>query len=136
MLAIESIHHVSLPVSNLERAKRFYAEVLELTEVPRPPFKFPGAWYEVGDRRLHLIVGEHSTFRPDAKPDSHDIHFAIRVASYRQAIDHLASKGYRPDADEPLKVTKQNPTGTAGFPQVYLLDPDRNVIEINAAKLD
>lgn len=136
MLAIESIHHVSLPVSDLERAKRFYTEVLGLEEVPRPSFKFPGAWYQVGDRRLHLIVGEHSTFRSGATPDSHDIHFAIRVASYRQAIDHLASKGYRPDAEEQLKTTKQNPTGTAGFPQVYLLDPDRNVIEINAAKLD
>ena len=25
---------------------------------------------------------------------------------------------------------------TAGFPQIYILDPDRNVIEINAAALD
>jgi hypothetical protein len=29
-----------------------------------------------------------------------------------------------------------NPTGKAGFPQIYLLDPDRNLIEINAERLD
>ena len=136
MLEIESVHHVSLPVSNLERAKRFYRDVLELSEIPRPPFTFLGAWYRLGDRQLHLIVGEHSTFRASARVDSHDIHFAIRVGSYRQAIEHLAAKGYRPDAADALLMTKENPTGTAGFPQVYVLDPDRNVIEINAAQLD
>jgi len=29
-----------------------------------------------------------------------------------------------------------NPRATAGFPQIYILDPDRHVIEINAAHLD
>ena len=28
------------------------------------------------------------------------------------------------------------PHATAGFPQIYILDPDRNMIEINAAELD
>jgi hypothetical protein len=28
------------------------------------------------------------------------------------------------------------PQATAGFPQIYILDPDRHVIEINAEKLD
>jgi catechol 2,3-dioxygenase-like lactoylglutathione lyase family enzyme len=136
VLRIESIHHVSLPVSDLARAKRFYTEILELREITRPAFSFPGAWLQLGDRTLHLIVGEQPTFRREAKPDSHDIHFAIRVASYQEAIEHLATKGYRPDASEPLLRTRQNATATAGFPQVYVLDPDLNVIEINAATLD
>ena len=29
-----------------------------------------------------------------------------------------------------------NPAGKAGFPQIYVLDPDRNVVEINAERLD
>jgi hypothetical protein len=29
-----------------------------------------------------------------------------------------------------------NAAGTAGFPQIYILDPDRNVIEINADRDD
>lgn len=136
MLKIETLHHVSLPVSDLARSKRFYSEVLELPEAQRPAFSFPGAWYKVGDRYLHLIVGEHSTFRGEKGIDSHDIHFAIRVSSYRQALEHLRANGYRSDAEDPLRKVRENPTGTAGFPQIYLLDPDRNVIEINAERVD
>jgi len=131
-----TLHHVSLPVTDLERARRFYSDVLGLREIPRPPFDFPGAWYRAGDRDLHLIVSERSTFRAGKGIDSHDIHFAIRVASYRRAIEHLRSRGYRPDADDDLQKMKENPAGKAGFPQIYILDPDRNVIEINAERLD
>ena len=136
-LDILTIHHVSLPVSDLERAKRFYREVLGLQEIPRPPFPFEGAWYQLGDRHLHLIKGGNSTFR-DGKPiDSQDLHFAIRVRSYREALEHLASKGFRTDAAEgDLLRLRANPRATAGFPQIYILDPDRNIIEINAESLD
>ena len=65
MLKIETIHHVSLPVKDLARSKQFYSEILGLTEIARPPFDFPGAWYQVGDRQLHLIVHDSSTFRTD-----------------------------------------------------------------------
>jgi glyoxylase I family protein len=150
MLDIDTLHHVSLPASDIERSKRFYSEVLGLKELPRPPVTFPGAWYEVGDRTLHLIVGERSTFREGKKIDSHDVHCAIRVKSYAGAIAHLAALGYRPQmhaderrldpgqaaAEDPFRTMRLNPTGTAGFPQIYILDPDRNVIEINAEKDD
>jgi catechol 2,3-dioxygenase-like lactoylglutathione lyase family enzyme len=136
MLQIETLHHVSLPVTDLARARSFYSHVLELAEIERPPFDFPGAWYQVGDRHLHLIVGERSTFRSDKGIDSRDIHVAIRVRSYRGALQHLAAKGYRADAPDDRLKLRENPTGKAGFPQIYLLDPDRNVIEINAERLD
>jgi glyoxylase I family protein len=136
MLNIETLHHVSLPVSDLERAKRFYGGVLGLREVARPPFSFPGAWYQLGDRRLHLIQGDRSTFRTGKTVDSRDIHFAIRVRSYREALDHFRAHGYRTDADDDLLKMRENPTSVAGFPQIYVLDPDRNVVEINADRLD
>jgi catechol 2,3-dioxygenase-like lactoylglutathione lyase family enzyme len=136
MLDVLTIHHVSLPVSDLERAKRFYSEVLGLQEIARPPFDFRGAWYRAGDRDLHLIVSERSTFRAGKGLDSRDIHFGIRVRSYRRALEHLRSRGYRPDADDELQKMKESPAGTSGFPQIYILDPDRNVIEINAERLE
>ena len=136
MLRIETLHHVSLPVTNLAASKAFYSVVLELRELARPDFNFPGAWYAVGDRTLHLIVGEHSTFRTDKQIDSHDAHFAIRVRSYKGALDHLRSKGYSADQPDVLRKLRENPGGKAGFPQIYLLDPDRNVIEINAEVVD
>jgi glyoxylase I family protein len=146
MLAIETLHHVSLPVSDLDRARKFYGDTLGLTESDRPPFTFEGAWYRVGDRSLHLIVpesGETSTFRQDKAIDSHDVHFAIRVRSYADAVAHLESQGFRATVERNPKPSEANPrpmrlspSGVAGFPQIYILDPDRNVIEINAAELD
>jgi glyoxylase I family protein len=146
MLDIETLHHVSLPASDLERSMKFYEGVLGLEPMERPPFDFKGRWYRVGDRSLHLIVpndGEDPTFRQTKAIDSHDGHFAIRVASYSDAVSHLKSKGYRRSAERNPKPTPDNPlpmrlspTGVAGFPQIYLLDPDHNVIEINAATLD
>ena len=136
MLDIETLHHVSLPVSDLARAKHFYAEVLGLREIARPPFDFPGAWFAVGDRQLHLIMHDGSTFRVGKLVDTRDAHFAIRVSSYRAAREHLHALGYTPDAADELRRTREQPHATAGFPQIYVLDPDRNVIEINAERLD
>ena len=96
MFIIESLHHVSIPVADLERAKQFYEEILGLSEIARPPFDFPGAWYQLGDRQLHLIVHDESTFREKKPVDSRDIHFAIRVNSYREARISYALKAFIP----------------------------------------
>jgi glyoxylase I family protein len=133
---VGAIHHVSLPVTDLERSRRFYTEILGLRGIQRPPFDFPGAWFEIGEQQLHLIVGGDSTFREGKPLDARDAHFAVRVASYTEALRFLESKGYREDADDELMKLKASPRSTAGFPQLYILDPDRNVIEINAEALD
>jgi catechol 2,3-dioxygenase-like lactoylglutathione lyase family enzyme len=136
MFIIESIHHVSIPITNLERSRQFYSEVLGLAEISRPPFDFDGVWYQVGDRQLHLIVHDESTFRENKPVDSRDIHFAIRVKSYRETRDFLRSKGFLPEADDEFKKMKENPQSITGWPQLYIMDPDRNVIELNADRLD
>ena len=138
MLALSSIHHVALPVTDLARAKRFYAEVIGLRELPRPAFDFPGAWFAVGEsaQQLHLIMHDRPTLRTGKPVDTRDIHFALRVPSYRAAIAHLRALGYTPDAADETFRTREHPHATAGFPQIFLLDPDRNVVEINAEKLE
>ena len=136
MLKIETLHHVSLPVSDLKRAEQFYESILGLEKIERPPFDFDGAWFQLGDRQLHLIVHDASTFRAGKGVDSHDIHFAIRVKSYLDTREFLRSKGYHPDAGDEFKKMRENPKATAGFPQLYIMDSDRNVIELNAEELD
>jgi len=136
MLKIETIHHVALPVTDLERSKRFFSDVLGLREIRRPPFDFSGAWYQLGDRQLHLIVHGRSTMREDKGVDSRDIHFAIRVNSYRETREFLRSKGFQPEADDEFRRMKESPRSTAGWPQLFIMDPDRNVIELNAEQLD
>ena len=137
-MRIQAIHHVSITVRDLERSRRFYRDVLCLEPIERPPFNFPGAWFAVpGGQQVHLIVHDGATFRGEKGVDTRDGHFAIRVGSYRDAVEFLRSKGYREDAPE-LDIFKMRlqPHATAGFPQIYVLDPDRNMIEINAETLD
>lgn len=135
-MEIAAIHHVSLTVTDLERSRAFYRDVLGLVEIERPPFNFPGAWFQVGSaQQLHLIVHSRATFR--GKPiDTRDIHFAVRVASFPETLAFLHEKGFHEDADPegPWKLIAQ-PHATAGFPQIYITDPDRHVIELNASTL-
>ena len=60
-IKIDAIHHVSLPVTDLERSREFYGTVLRLPEIERPPSDNRGAWYQVGEQQLHLIEDDSAT---------------------------------------------------------------------------
>jgi len=135
MIEIMDLHHISLPVTDLERSRAFYRDVLGLREIARPGFDFQGAWFAVGDRQLHLIVHDQPTLRTRGI-DSHDVHFAVRVKSYRATVAFLESQGYARNAREETRRLRGNPAGKAGFPQIFILDPDRHVIELNAERVD
>ena len=55
--------HAALPVSDLDRAKEFYGGLLGLREKPRHKFNHPGAWCDLGEFELHLMVA-NETMRP------------------------------------------------------------------------
>ena len=132
---VVALHHVALPVVDLSRARRFYSDVLGLQEIHRPEaFDFPGAWFALGDGQLHLIERSGGTMREGKALDSRDVHFAMRVADYDAMLARLHSLGYREDAalDDPMRI-KANRKPNAGFPQIFVMDPDRHVIEINSA---
>lgn len=136
-MEIDGLHHVALPCADLERSRRFYQEVLGLTEIPRPALPVAGAWFRVGaSQELHLVVGDaQATLRAAKGMDTNDIHFALRVTNYRQALDALKAKGYSEDTrpDDPMGIRTSM---RVGYPQIYILDPDRNIIEINASTPD
>lgn len=126
MLEIETLHHVSLSVTDLDRARRFYGGVLGLREISRPAFDFRGAWFELGDRQLHLIV--HTTplsLRGTTTIDPRDGHFAIRVRSHRETLAHLQVHGVE---------VRDNPRNATPWEQIHITDPDGNVIEMNAER--
>jgi glyoxylase I family protein len=126
MLEVETLHHVSLTVTDLPRAKIFYGKVLGLPELERPAFDFPGAWYSLGNRQLHLIVhATPRTLRGTTEIDSRDGHFAVRIRNYRQTLEHLRAQGV------PVRESPRNPTPWA---QIYVTDPDGNVIELNTER--
>jgi catechol 2,3-dioxygenase-like lactoylglutathione lyase family enzyme len=124
MLSVETVHHVAITVTDIERSKQFYGGVLGLPEVRRPDFDFGGAWYEIGGREVHLIVHDATrTMRGTTAIDIKDGHFALRVRSYAEALTHLQAHGVS------YLALPQNKTNWA---QIYVTDPDGNVIELNA----
>jgi catechol 2,3-dioxygenase-like lactoylglutathione lyase family enzyme len=125
VIDIESLHHVSVCVTDLARARHFYTDVLGLVEKPRPDFGFGGVWYQVGaDRQLHLIVHEApGTLRGTRAIDVRDGHLALRVASYSDTVEHLKAHGV-----EVLEL----PVNKTPWAQIYVTDPDGNVIEFNS----
>ena len=125
-MLVTTLHHVSINVTDLEQARHFYSVVLGLSELPRPPFDFAGIWYQLGDRQLHLIVHPPARgLRGTTLIDGRDSHFALRVADFDATLQHLRQHGIA------LDERRQNATPWA---QIYVTDPDGNVIEFNAPR--
>jgi len=123
------LQHVGLVVSDLERSRRFYAEALDLEEVPRPPnFSFAGAWFRHGEDELHLLAeadatggaGQADAGTGAAYGMTH--HLAFEVDDLDAACARLA------EADVPLTGGPM-PRGD-GVTQVFFLDPDGYVLEL------
>jgi len=127
MLAITALNHIAVCVTDVERSKRFYGGVLGLKEIPRPPFPFAGVWYELADgRQFHLIVHANPlTLRGTTAIDLRDGHLALGVEDFDRAVAHLQAAGVE------CVVRPQNVTP---WKQIYLTDPDGNVIELNARR--
>jgi catechol 2,3-dioxygenase-like lactoylglutathione lyase family enzyme len=127
MLVVETLHHVSINVTDLARARHFYSVVLGLPELPRPDFDFDGAWYRLGDRQLHLIVHPPArSLRGTTLIDGRDGHYALRISDFDATLAQLQRH------DVPLRARRDNPTPWA---QIYVTDPDGNVIELNAERV-
>jgi catechol 2,3-dioxygenase-like lactoylglutathione lyase family enzyme len=129
---IDAIHHVSLPVTDLEHSRAFYEEVLGLTEIERPQSDSPGAWYRLGKSQLHLIAGDNPTIRKGKEVDPQDMHVALRVNSYSEMREFLRSKGFDPEAGDEFKKVTESPSDISNWPRLHIMDPDRNIIELIA----
>jgi glyoxylase I family protein len=127
------LHHVAIIVTDLERSAEFYQRLFGLSPIPRPPFPIPGMWLGVGDLAVHLTVYPPGNFRSRAV-DNDDIHFAFNTDDFEDFVARAEAMGFRADADEddPMRMILKR-QGMAGFPQLYLLDPDRNIVEVNGA---
>jgi glyoxylase I family protein len=111
------VHHVSVCVTDVEAARRFYVDVLGFQERgDRPDFGFPGAWFDVGGRQVHLI--EVATMPPDAGSN----HFALRVDDIDEAVASIEAHG--------VEVRRAAYFPNAGK-QAFLADPSGNGIELN-----
>jgi catechol 2,3-dioxygenase-like lactoylglutathione lyase family enzyme len=122
MASVTRLHHSSLLVSDLETARAFYEGVLGLQPSPkRPPLKFDGVWYEIGDQQIHLLALPN----PDAgsvRPEhgGRDRHVALLVDDLdgmRATLDH---------AEVPYTYSH------SGRPAIFCRDPEGNAFELIA----
>ena len=85
-----ALDHVQLAMPKGEEtaARRFYCEVLGVTELPKPPIlaKRGGCWFASGSVQIHL--GVEADFRPAKKA-----HPALRCADYASFAARLQQAG-------------------------------------------
>ncbi|MBV8681242.1 MAG: VOC family protein [Caulobacteraceae bacterium] len=90
-MAIRGIDHINIGTPRLEETKRFFLDVLGLTEGWRPPFAFGGAWLYAGDTAVvHLVeLAEAKGPSSDAALD----HFAFRIDDLEGVVRRLDEAG-------------------------------------------
>lgn len=121
MLKTEGVLHFTVPVKNLDRAEKFYSEILGMERIRRNDHM---VFMRAGADCFVLTYSEKPV---DPNPeDAHDIHHAFRVTAkeYDRAKEFLASKGIRAIKEEDRRK------GTFQGRSLYFHDPDRNVVEL------
>lgn len=56
-MAIQGMNHFNVLTDDVEATRRFYVDVIGLTEGERPPLGFPGAWLYAGGRAILHVSG-------------------------------------------------------------------------------
>jgi glyoxylase I family protein len=120
MIKPKSFSHCGLRISDVTRARDFYENVLGLKTLPRPDFKFGGAWYGVGENQIHLISAEARSGGINPLGP----HLAIQVDDYEAAKADLKARG--------IEFLEAPPN--MGGHQLWILDPDGNTIELRSEK--
>lgn len=110
------LHHVHLthPPGAEDEARRFYGELLSLTELSKPTELTGrgGLWFAVGDSQLHLGVEEES-------PESRR-HLALQVPDLAAMRERLLRAGCCLEEAIPLE----------GMSRFYCRDPFGNRLEL------
>jgi catechol 2,3-dioxygenase-like lactoylglutathione lyase family enzyme len=116
-MTLLQIDHVQLgmPPGEEDRARKFFGELLGLTETAKPPelAKRGGVWFERGDLKIHL--GVEPGFRASAKA-----HVALLVSGLTELAARCRAADVRVVEDGELP----------GYARVYVYDPFGNRIEL------
>ena len=111
------LNHVAIHVADVPASEKFYREVLQLEAIPRPGFKFPGAWFRLGaDQELHLIGDRQLPVHSHNRGN----HYALMVDDIDAWERHFQRIG----------VPSRRQLRPDGAHQVYVTDPDGHVIEL------
>lgn len=127
-ICVRGIDHVTIVVSDLERSRAFYRDLLGMKEITRPDFGFPGYWFQAGNTQVHLILDHEGCSTPGGGIDPDRVaaglthHFAFEVGDARAAAKILESAGVRIQGGPANRPD--------GFIQVWFYDPDGHCVEV------
>ena len=123
------LQHCGLIVADLERSRAFYGGALGLEEVPRPHnFVFAGAWFQIGEDQLHLLVEGDTTGSAGAVDPGPSVRVGL-ATHIALEVDDLDGACARLDEHEVALVGGPMPRGD-GYDQLFVRDPDGYVIEL------
>jgi len=112
------LHHVSLLVTDLDRAADFYINLLGLEkDALRPDMVFPGMWLKLGNQQIHLLSLGDKSSGTGAEHPGRDSHFALLVTSVSRIEEILIREAI------PYHLSK------SGRQALFCRDPDGNGIE-------
>ncbi|MEH2047295.1 VOC family protein [Nostoc sp.] len=110
--------HTAILVTDLERSEHFYGKVLGLSKIDRS-LNYPGAWYQVGDYQIHLIVATTVPTENPNKKWGRNPHVAFTVADLDAAKLEFLKQNY------PIQAS------ASGRAALFTQDPDGNIIELS-----
>lgn len=117
MSAIRFTHldHCSVIITDVAKARAFYAGVLGLKEIPKPKtFDFVALWFQLEDgQTIHLLQKS----QPDTRSPRH---FALRVADVKAAREHFRAHSVEIQETGPIPHCDR----------FFVFDPDGNRIEV------
>ena len=115
------MNHFTVLTDDVPRTVRFYADLLGLTEGPRPALGFPGAWlYAGGQAVLHVVGGRP---RIELKAGVID-HIAFSATGLAATIAALDAKGV---------AHQRRQQAGSGVWQVFFHDPNGAKVELDFA---
>src|SRR5271165_7564889 len=83
---VAQIDHVSVIITDVERSRRFYRDLLGLKEIPKPrTFDFVVLWFDLGAMHVHLLL-------QDEADTISGRHFALRVADAAAARTYFTNR--------------------------------------------
>lgn len=118
-MLVKNCLHAAILVSDLDKAERFYGKILGLSKIDRT-LKYPGAWYQVGNFQIHLMVDPTATIElTNAAKWGRNPHVALSVTDLNQAIARLTQHNC------PMQMS------ASGRAALFVKDPDGNIIELS-----
>jgi len=113
-LEVTQIDHVSVIITDVERSRRFYRDILGLKEIPKPKtFTFSVLWFDLGTQQLHLLLRS----QPDTVSPRH---FAVRVRDAQVARAYFQRHGIAIEEAAPIPHCDR----------FFVADPDLNRVEV------